>query len=104
MRITSTKRVFRAIRVRFGVPFWDLFWPPRCDLHGKTLENQQFIETLILYGKTSVNSVRLLDIRKNTAYTHNAALSVVRLTRVLPYKSACCLMSRFAEQRVGNVC
>ena len=64
----------------------------------------QFIETLILYGKTLVDSALLLDIRKNTAYTHNAALWVVRLTRVLPYKSACCLISRFAEQRVGNTC
>ena len=90
--------------MRFGGPFWGLFWHPSCDLHGKTRENMQFIGTLILYGKTRVNSALLLDIRKNTVYTHNAALSVVRLTRVLPYKSACCLISRFAEQRVGNVC
>ena len=64
----------------------------------------QFFETLILYGKKQVNSALLLDIRKNTAYTHNAALWVVRLTRVLPYKSACCLISRFGEHRVGNAC
>ena len=30
----------------------------------------------------------MVDIRKNMVYTHNAALSVVRLTRVLPYKIA----------------
>ena len=90
--------------MRFGGPFWGLFWDPCCDLTGKTREHMQFIVNVILHGKTRVKSALLLDIRKNTAYTHNAALSVVRLTRVLPYKSACCLISRFAEQRVGNAC
>ena len=103
-RITSRKRVFRAIRVRFGGPFWGLFSDPCCDLIGKTRENMQFIVNVILHGKTRVKSELLLDIRKSTAYTHNAALSVVRLSRVLPYISACSLISRFAEQRVGNAC
>ena len=47
----------------------------------------QFLVNVILYGKTLVKSALLLDIRKNTAYAHNAALSVVRLTSVLSYKS-----------------
>ena len=64
-------------------PFWGLFWDPSCDLTGKTRENMQFIVNVLLHGKTRVKSGLLLDIRKNTAYTHNAALSVVRLTRVL---------------------
>ena len=71
---------------------------------GKTLENMQCIVNVILHDVTRVKSVPLLDILKSTVYTHNAALSVVRLTRVLPYISACCLISRVAEQRVGNAC
>jgi hypothetical protein len=36
------------------------------DLHGKTRVNMQFMETLILYGKTRVKLALLPNTRKNT--------------------------------------
>ena len=60
----------------------------------------QFIINAILYGRTLDKYALLLDIRKNTAYTHNAALLVVRLTRVLPYKSA---LNSLLETRAKNL-
>ena len=63
----------------------------------------QLIVNVILYGKTLVKSALLLDIRKNTAYTHNAALSVVRLTRVLSYKSAYCLQHLYRSSHTPSI-